>query len=181
MPESDHYLGVKNFVDTSFSESIKPRSDQSLPISQITARSGPYASGTWSRPDLALIHLWKYKYSPTLIMDLYGFEVKTFTGCDIPGIHEALAHTRIVHYAYLVWEFPEENGADSKFSNIRENCAAYGIGLITFSDSMKTDSYKVHLLAERKDPSPDAIDDFIESRFDNHQKDLLKKWLPNLV
>ena len=105
MHEDDLLPGVKNYIDLQFIETIKPRSDQSLPISQITSRSGPYASGTWSRPDLALIHLWKYKYSPNLIIDLCGFEVKTMAGCDVTGVHEALAHSRIVHLAYLVWEY----------------------------------------------------------------------------
>ena len=124
-----------------------------------------------------MIHLWKHKYQPSYMLDLYGFEVKRFEGCDLTSVHETLAHTRLVNYAYLVWNCPDDTLSKNLFSSIKENCAAYGLGLITFADKDSGDSFHRHLEAKRCEPTAAAVDDFIETRFPDDQRNLLLEWL----
>lgn len=133
------------------------------------------------RPDVALIALWKNKYSPTLRLDVYGFEVKTRTGCSLVAVHEALAQNRVVHYSYLVWHGPENDWRDRQFADIRDHCEAFGIGLITFSRCRDTDSFRVHLRARRAAPAPDAIDEFVEVAFPESDRSRLAQFLPSLT
>ena len=173
MREVDLYSGVEQYLNLTFSRLISPKSKISYPFAAITAQSGGTGSGKWSRPDLALVHLWKHKFVPNFNLDLYGFEVKTEQGCDVTGVHEALAHKRNVHYSYLTWHYPSCDFETPHFKTILENCSAYGVGLISFSSDGDASSYQRHLKARRSDAEADAVDDFIETRFDANQKALL--------
>ena len=77
-----------------------------------------------------------------------------------------------MHYSYLTWEFSSKKFDTENFKNIRENCKSYGVGLVTFTKD-DAQSFKIHSKAERADPDPALVDDFIESRFDPQQTKLL--------
>ncbi len=113
-------------------------------------------------------------------MDLYGFEVKTKAGGGITGVHEALAHTRVVNFSSLVWELPPSEYRSPSCLAVLDNCRHFGVGLITFEHASQTSTYTVHTMPVRKEPEPDAVDEFIETRFDERTKELLLQWLPKL-
>jgi hypothetical protein len=138
-------------------------------------------AGQWTRPDLALIALWKNKYSPGFQLDLYGFEVKTRQGCNLVAVHEALAQNRVVHYSYLVWHTPQSDLQGDHFAQVRNHCDAFRIGLITFSRIRDADSFTVHLKARRAEPTPDAVDEFIELAFPEKDRLQLLKFLHGLT
>lgn len=175
--EVDLYPHVERYVRLDFAPRLKPTLGVHLTLASVTATSGPASSGKWSRPDLALINLWRHKYQPQQHLEVYGFEVKRDGGCDLTSVHETLAHKRLVHFAYLVWHLRSANFADPLFATIKENCAAYGLGLITFSDQQDGSSFVTHLAATRGEPDDNAVDEFIETRFDGHQTQRLLTWL----
>ena len=177
MLEAELYPAVERFLNLQYAPGLKPRYGAHLPLVAITATAGAAALGTWSRPDLAMINLWRYKFQPTQTLDLHGFEVKRFEGCDLKSVHETLAHTRLVHFAHLVWHHPRADLEAEKFRIILDNCREYGLGLITFGDPDRGDSFRVHVEPRRGTPSEAVVNDFIETRFPAHQQDRLLAWI----
>lgn len=175
--EADLYPHVENFLHIEFAPRLKPSSGRNLTIAAITATRGPASSGTWSRPDLAMVNVWRHKYHPVQTLDVYGFEVKRDGGLDLTSVHETLAHTRLVHYAYLVWHYRSGDFSAPAFNVIRENCRAYGLGLITFHELGNPLDFNVHLNASRANPKAADVDDFIETRFPDDHKARLLAWI----
>lgn len=175
--EVDLYPVVESYLNIEFAAQLKPALGTNLPLVAITASSGPAASGVWSRPDLAMINVWRRKYQPVQMLDLYGFEVKRDEGCDLRSVHETLAHRRLVHFAYLVWNYRRADFSADDFKIILANCQAYGLGLITFSDQTNGRSFVCHVHAERGDPDHAIVDDFIEQRFPEELRDRLLRWI----
>ena len=176
-PESDLYPIVESFLNIQFTARVKPPLGTHLPLVAITDKAGPVASGVWSRPDLAMINVWRHKYQPGQTLDLYGFEVKRDEACDLKSVHETLAHRRLVHFAYLVWNYRKADFSAEPFKVIYANCDSYGLGLITFADKNDGRSFEMHLDAERATPRGADVDDFIESRFPDHQRTRLLDWI----
>jgi hypothetical protein len=116
--EADLYPHVQRYLHLEFAPSLKPRLGAHLTLVNTTATSGPAGSGRWSRPDLALVNLWRHKYQPQQHLELYGFEVKRDGGCDLTSVHETLAHTRLVHFAYLVWHYKSADVNSPHFNTI---------------------------------------------------------------
>jgi len=177
MAEVDLYPLVRNYLNLEFAPSLKPQRGVSLPLVAITSNAAGADAGKWSRPDLALVNLWRHKYQPSFTLDLYGFEVKPTETCDLSSVHETLAHTRLVHFSYLVWQLGEDETESRRLQLIRDNCEAYEIGLITFAKVDGLHRFKVHLNCNRRNPSPSVIDEFIETRFGSREKDRLLAWL----
>lgn len=175
--EADLYPVVESYLNIEFSAQLRPALGKSLSLVAITATSGPAASGVWSRPDLALVHVWHRKYQPVQMLDLYGFEVKRDDGCDVRSVHETLAHRRLVHFAYLVWNYRKADFESDAFKAILSNCQSYGLGLITFSSPLDGRSFVCHRHAERADPDPAIVDEFIDQRFPEHLRNRLLHWV----
>lgn len=177
MRESDLYPWVQDFLEVRFRDRLKPAFGTLDSISAITATAGAAASGHWSRPDLALVALWRAKYALSWMLDLHGFEVKTASGCTPAAVHEALSHASMVHYSHLMWHKPGWNDFAPECRAVLERCERYGIGLIHFADPENVDSFSVRLTARRHEPSIEAIDDFIESRFPEGKREQLAQWI----
>jgi hypothetical protein len=180
MAESDLYPGVHDYLELRFRDRLKPAFGELRTISAVTATAGGAASGHWSRPDLTLAALSRSKYGLAWSLHLHGFEVKTRTGCTPAAVHEALSHAAMVHFAHLVWHRSDWNEREAECKAILDRCARYGIGLITFADPENSDSFSVRLDAGRHNPSAEAIDEFIETRFSNAHRERLLGWIEEL-
>lgn len=180
MRESQLYGPVHDFLEQRFRDRLRPPYGELRSISAITATAGAAGSGHWSRPDLALVALWRRKYAMTWSLDLHGFEVKTSTGCTPAAVHEALSHAAHVHYAHLVWHHPEWHDSRSDCIDIKVRCERYGIGLITFERPENSDSFAVRVAASRHEPVGEAVDEFIETRFPEPLRDRLGAWIEEL-
>lgn len=177
--ESALYDHVESYLQLRFQQRLKPLLGECLPpITAITARAN--MAGQWTRPDVGLIAVWKNRYSATVNLDVYGFEVKTRKGCTLTAVHEALAQNRVVHFSYLVWHLPESDLCEQSFEIISKHCDAFGIGLITFSRAYDADSFTLHLQAKRGTPASDAIDEFVEAGFRAEDRTRLLRFLPSL-
>jgi hypothetical protein len=98
-------------------------------------------------------------------LELYGFELKPELRCDVRAVHEAFAHTRFVHYAYLVWHLPAQSSRRTNLGAIREYSSELGVGLIVLEQPDLIDTYSILVDPVRKTPAPEAIDAFIANRF----------------
>lgn len=177
MRESHLYSLVHDYLEQRFRERLRPTYGDLRTISAITATSGAASSGHWSRPDLSIAALWRSKYALQWKLDLHGFEVKTETNCTPAAVHEALSHTALVHFAHLVWQKPNWSDIRPDCRAIVERCERYGIGLITFSDPSNADDFIVRISASRHEPSLEAVDEFIETRFPNADREQLLAWV----
>jgi hypothetical protein len=56
--------------------------------------------GRWTRPDLCMGCVARYRYTPSPQFDLFSFELKMPSGCNMLSVHEALAHGATAHFPY---------------------------------------------------------------------------------
>ncbi len=181
MLESDLYPPINDYLEQRYREILKPRYGDLRSISAITAKSGGGTfDGKWTRPDLAMAALWRFEFGLSWTIDLHSFEVKTENGCDNVSVHEALSHTAMAHYSYLMWHNPSWDEDKGNCRATCERCAQYGVGLITFSDPADSSAYHIRLRSIRHNPSGEAIDEFMETRFPQAERDLLRKWVREL-
>lgn len=177
MLEKDLYEPVRNYLELRFRDGLTPPFGQLLGFPAITATAGGPGTGTWSKPDLCFVALWRYRYSPHWQLDLHGFEVKTQSGCNTESVHESLNHTSHVHFANLLWHNPNWDDTDPRCKEILDRCRRFGVGLITLASPKDASTYHIHLTVPRHEPSGDAVDDFIETRIPDEEKVNLMTWL----
>lgn len=178
MRESDLYRPVRDYLEQRFCDLVRPRYGEFQPPISAETASGGGATGFWSKPDLCLFAIWRFKYTPGWHLDLHGFEVKTERACNTASVHEALNQVSQLHYAHLVWHCPSWADQDRRCREIHECCVRYGIGLITLSDPNNVDSFLVRVPAHRHEPAGDAIDEFIETRLKSDDRKKILGFLP---
>ncbi len=178
MREEELYPYVHDYLEQRFRERLATRHGEFMSISADTSKAhGGSGDGQWSRPDLALAALWRFKYGLSWALDLHSFEVKTESGCDAKSVHETLSHTGHVHYSYLTWHCPNWSESVQAHGSILERCRRFRVGLITFGDPANADSYVVRVPSGRHEPSGEAVDEFIETRFPDEERAKLQEWL----
>ncbi len=175
--ESDLYAAVATYLNVEFGQQLRPKLGTYLFQVAITAQIGVAGIGVWSRPDLLLINIWRHKYSTSQILETYGFEVKRHQNCNYKAVLETLAHKRIVNYAYLIWNFVENDFSLQQFKSIYDACKEHEIGLITFSDISIGNTFKMHLSATKSFPSDGIQNNFIEIAFSDDQKCSILQWI----
>jgi hypothetical protein len=57
--ERDLYEPVENFVNLHFGAELKPLRGECFTVSAVTATAGSLGAGQWTRPDVALVAVWK--------------------------------------------------------------------------------------------------------------------------
>ncbi len=177
-PERDLEEPVEAFIasDTAFSQLGLNRD---FTVWQKTARGGRAGTGTWSRPDFTVATIRRRKYDPVRHLDLIAFELKNLAGSTVVAVHEALAHTRFAHYAFLVCPRSVLNA--SVQSAIQDSCAQHGIGLLTFDLSVgKAErpllkGFEIEVDPRRQSPEPELVDSYIDDRFDEENRGRLLK------
>ena len=162
--------------DTAFT---RLRLDRDFTVWQRTARGGRAGTGTWSRPDFTIATIRRRKYDPVRHLDLIAFELKNLAGSTVVAVHEALAHTRFAHYAFLVCPRSVLNA--NVQSAIRDSCAQHGIGLLTFDLSVGKGErpllkrFEIEVDPRRQTPEPELVDNYIDDRFDEENRGRLLK------
>ncbi len=144
-------------------------------VVQKTTVGGRQGSGLWSRPDFTIATVRRRKYDPWRRLDVLAFELKNLAGTSLLSVHEALAHTRFAHYAYLVC--PLSKLAPERSRDIQQNCVSHGIGMISFQMAIdggkpRLGDFTIEVPATRKSPDPDIVDRYIDDRMtaDNAQR-----------
>jgi hypothetical protein len=169
--EEELYAPLDGYLHTGFFGNLQPKHGWMRIFTSHVAQTPAPDGGMWTRPDLAAVVLRRRKYATSVDLDTLSFEVKSFAGASIQGVHEALAHTRFMNQSYFVWNRPACVCADrERFDNILENCRAYGIGLITIHNPSDLTTFSLRLHAAQNQISGDTLDNFIESRFSIESK-----------
>ena len=172
--ERELYAPLESYINHGVHLLQRPAHGSLRLVTAETAQTAAPAGGTWTQPDLAAVGISRSKFATTAEIRLFSFEVKTYAGCDLKAVHEALAHTRFVNFSYLVWNRPRCICQDREhYQVIESNCAAYGVGLLTVHNPLNLGTYEVRLPAQRKLISADDMDEFISTRFNMHRQALI--------
>ncbi len=137
-----------------------------------TSRGGA-ATGRWTKPDITVASVRRYRYTNLRRIELTGYELKKAGSGSITAVHEALAHKRYVHSAYLLVYAPVGPLApEISLSDLKAECARHGVGLITFVHPNDQDSFEVHLQARVDDIDPARVDEFISNQMQDSEADI---------
>lgn len=159
-------------------QSLRIRPD-SYVLEKTTNAQGAPGAGRWSRPDFTLAAIRRFKYDPRRYLDVYSFELKNRRGTNVVAVHEALAHSRFSHFAYLVCPRAELGEAEANI--VRQACTDHGIGLITFRLSVTEDEkpnltdFRFEASPQRRSPDPADVDLHLEGRLTPKSRDQLAR------
>lgn len=143
-----------------------------------TAEQGSkYTKGKWTRPDIIVVGCKTFPYIPGKFLDVITFEVKPYEAIDISGIYEALAHRRAATRSYLIVHIPTNKHFNTV--DIENEAGKFGIGLIVARDPIDYDTWEVLLEAQRIEPDPYKLNDFIAQQVSAELKEQIEKWVGN--
>jgi hypothetical protein len=135
------------------------------------------APGRWTRPDLCMGCVARYRYTPGAQFDLFSFELKMPAGCNMLAVHEALAHGATAHFPYLCLYLPKGSDEQENMSAMLEQAQRYGVGIIRMLDPRDFRTYARLLEAHRGWPAAGKIDAFVDERFGVANRLALVRWL----
>jgi len=133
--------------------------------------------GRWTRPDLCMGCVARYRYTPQPQFDLFSFELKMPSGCNMLSVHEALAHGAVAHFPYLCLYLPQDADEQKNLGPMLEQAQRHGVGVIRMRDPRDFATYTGLLEARRGQPAAGRIDAFIEERFRLASRLALVRWL----
>ncbi len=145
-------------------------------IVENTARISAGA-GRWTRPDVSMACVTRYRYQAVPILDVFTFELKMPSGCNMLAVHEALSHSSAANFAYLVVFLPEDARETGALPAMLEQAQRHGVGVMRIADPRDARTYSTLLQARRNVASPAKIDGFIEDRFLPVNKLALRRWV----
>ena len=119
----------------------------------------------------------RYRYTPSPQFDLFSFELKMPSGCNMLSLHEALAHSATTHFAYLCLYLPEGADEQKNLNAMLEQAQRYGVGVIRMLDPRDFATYTRLLNARRGQPAAGKLDAFVEERFGVANRLALARWL----
>jgi len=141
---------------------------------RVTAKLGRRnTGGKWSRPDVCLVGIHKFKFIREHVFDLVSFEVKTADAISVEGVFEALAHRQATNRAYVIYNASNQTfGKSEESDRIRALGERHGVGIILADNPEDHFSWDELVRAERWDPDPTYLNDFIEQVFakEDHEK-----------
>jgi hypothetical protein len=153
------------------------RSDYS--IAEITAHQGRRETGgRWTRPDITLATYSTYPFVPGKHFDVTTFEVKRHDALDVTAVYEALAHRRAAHYSYVLMQVPDDakDALETRLDDVSGEADKHGVGLVTLSVPENYETWEVWNEAERNDPDPSDVNDFLATQVSQAFKDQITRW-----
>jgi hypothetical protein len=148
--------------------------------SEITAHQGRRdTGGKWSRPDITLVTCDTYKYVPGKHLDVITFEIKRYDGVDVTAVYEALAHRRAANYAYVLVHVPQGEAEEAAVTieELSHEAEEHGIGLVQLYAANDYKTWEFLLEAERNDPAPSDVSEFIDDQLSTAFKERISRWL----
>jgi hypothetical protein len=129
-----------------------------------TARLGRrLTGGNWTRPDICLVGIRKFKFIRNPVVDVVTFEVKPNTDVTVKGVLEALSHRQASTLAYVIF-----NVSKDEFENNQENermtelAKTHGVGVILARDPKDQKTWIEEVRATRWEPDPEYLNGFIQ-------------------
>jgi|SRR5579864_265254 len=145
-------------------------------ISEITAHQGRRATGgKWTRPDVTLVAVRTYQFTPGKRLEVITFEVKPDLDGALEGVYEALAHSAFAHRSYLAVDIREFKDEDVPDDRIVQECTRHGVGYIAFTDVSDYNTYEIVSTAKLKEPDPEEVDNFIKKQISQQKQEDLRE------
>lgn len=145
---------------------------------EVTASQGKKQLGKWSQPDLCAMTKKTYKYLSQKHIDIWTFEVKPQGEMSVTHVLEAVAHSRFAHRSYILFHIEDETCLGSgEFAHCVDEVDRHGIGLATFQDPKEYESIVWHREANRREPNPEYLEEFIDQQLSEHMQSHILKWL----
>jgi len=148
-------------------------------VSEITASQGRRSTGgKWTRPDVTLIAVRTYSFTPGKRLEVITFEVKPDLDTALEGVFEALAHSVFAHRSYLAVDLSQYKDIDETADErIAQECGRLGVGYITFENPADYNTYEIAASAKLNEPDPYEVDKFITTQISSDKQEELRDWL----
>ena len=148
-------------------------------VSEITARQGRrLTGGKWTRPDVTLLAMRTYTFSPGKRLEVITFEVKEGLDGAVEGVFETLAHSMFAHRTYLAVHLPGYGEMeDVEDDRIVQECERFGVGYIVFDRAEDYDTYNIVVSARLKEPDPAEVDNFIRQQISAQNQEEVREWI----
>jgi hypothetical protein len=129
-----------------------------------TARLGRrQTGGNWTRPDICLIGIRKFKFIPNPVMDVVTFEVKPKSDVTVKAILEALSHRQASTLAYVIFNISkDEFESNQENERIAELAKNHGVGIILAAKPNDQKTWVEEVGARRWEPNPEDLNEFIQ-------------------
>lgn len=148
-------------------------------VSEVSAHKGrKNTGGKWTRPDVTLVSIGNYPFIPGKTVEIITFEIKPADAHGLEGVYETASHSAFANKSYLALHVPSGTQQDSEdyLERLEKEAIRFGVGLVTFEDPEKWNTFDVIVEAQHKTPSPRDANEFL-SRLKEEVKQNLQKLL----
>jgi len=148
-------------------------------VSEISAHKGRRSTGgKWTRPDVTLVSVGNYPFIPGKSVEVITFEIKPSDAYGVEGVYETASHSAFANKSYLALHVPggTEQEAEGYLERLEKEAVRFRVGLVTFEDPSKWDTFDVRVEAQHQTPSPRDANEFL-SRLRGDVKEKLQKLL----
>jgi hypothetical protein len=142
-------------------------------VERTSSQGSRATGGAWSRPDLTIVGYKTFAYLPTKYLDVVTFEIKPAHEISVKAVYEALSHRRGATRCYVVLHTPNQVELDDVISEAKK----FGVGVITISDFETKDGWLEEVEADRIEPDPERLNNFISVQIAEANKQEILKWL----
>lgn len=147
---------------------------------EITALQGRRSTGgKWSRPDITSVEVRTFSYVPGKFLEVVTFEVKPYYAISVQAVYEALAHRRTGTRAYVLLHVPARITTQiaEVIADIIAVARVHGVGLITAEDPSDYATWEDREDAQRFEPDPERLNEFISVQLTEKAKDAISRRL----
>jgi hypothetical protein len=146
-------------------------------ITRKTALAGSRnTGGKWTRPDICVVAIQKFKFLRDPVFDVISFEVKPVWQITVEGVFEALAHRQYATRAYAVFHTSSKNfDLQPETTRIIALAEQHGVGIILADNPASYDSWVERVKARRWAPDPADLNEFIQRVFPSSDHDEIIK------
>ncbi|GAB2967514.1 hypothetical protein [Frigoribacterium salinisoli] len=135
-----------------------------LAVEDVSRAGRRLTGGKWTRPDLAAVEVQVFTYLPVKTLSVHTFEVKPSDMIDVTAVYEALAHRRAATHSYVLLHVPDDQRPPAALDAVITEARRHGIGVIVFADPANYETWDERVVADRVEPDPAALDDFIRKQ-----------------
>ncbi|QTL05066.1 hypothetical protein J5J86_07110 [Aquabacter sp. L1I39] len=174
-PESALYKPMLDQIDKNWSRSEGYYSC----ITRNTANGGRKTTGgKWTRPDISMIAMQKFKFLKNTIIDIISFEIKPRQKIGVEGVFEALSHRQYVNRSYLIFNCTnDEFNRSIESARIIDLADHYGIGVILSETPDDYETWDERVYGRRWDPDPSDLNEFLQNVFSANDHDEIIRFI----
>lgn len=152
---------------------LKERGFDRFLVERTSSQGGRATGGAWSRPDLTIVGYQTFPYLPGKYLDVVTFEIKPEWDISVKAVYEALSHRRGATRCYVVLHMPTEREIDDVLSEAKK----FGVGVITISSFTGMGNWIEEVEAERIEPDPERLNNFLAVQIGEANRQEILKWL----